>query len=68
MNPTVSQIREVQLLLATDLYDVPAIVRLTGVPLRDVFQIARSMTAPIDIAPDGTVIDGQHRLFAATQN
>jgi len=62
--PTVSQIREVKHLLVTDLFDVPAIARLTGVRLRDVFQIARSMTAPITVAPDGTILDGQHRLAA----
>ena len=63
--PTVSQIREVQRLLATELFEVPAIARLTGVRLRDVFQIARFVAlTPIDIAPDGTVIDGQHRLAA----
>ena len=63
--PTVSQIREIKLLLVTDLFDVPAITRLTDVPLRDVFRIA---AATIDVAPDGTVIDGQHRLRAATQS
>jgi len=66
--PTVSQIREVKLLLVTDLFGVPAIARLTGVRLRDVFQISRSMTAPITVAPDGTVLDGQHRLWATLQN
>ena len=66
--PTVSQIREVKLLLATDLFGVPTIARLTGVRLRDVFQIARSMTAPVTVASDGTVLDGQHRLMATIKN
>jgi len=62
--PTVSQIREVKHLLVTDLFDVPAIARLTGVPIRDVFKIA---AAPVTVAPDGTILDGQRRLWAALQ-
>ena len=66
--PTVSQIREVKHLLVTDLFGVPTIARMTGVRLRDVFRIARSMSAPVTVAPDGTILDGQHRLWATIQN
>ena len=80
--PTVSQIREVKHLLTTELFEVPTIVRLTGVSLRDVFRIAaapvtvapkvfpmfESFDPPISTDPDGTIVDGQHRLWAALQS
>lgn len=62
--PTVSQIREVKHLLETDLYDIPTIARLTGVPLRDVFRIAKSVPPPVVVGSDGTILDGMHRLLA----
>jgi len=65
--PTVSQIREVKHLFETDLYDVPTIAKLTGVRLRDVFRITR-LPEWVQVAPDGTILAGQHRLLAAYQN
>lgn len=41
--PTISQIREVRRLLRTNLYEIPAIVRMTDVSLRDVFRIGKSL-------------------------
>lgn len=65
--PTVSQIREVKRLHSTRLFGPATISRLTGVPLRDVFRIIRSMLPPIIVSPDGTILDGTHRLTAAAQ-
>ncbi len=58
--PAFSQIQHVKHLLEADLFCPATIARLTGVPFRDVFRIAKSMLSAILIAPDGT-----HRL--ATQ-
>ena len=66
--PTVSQIQHVQHFLTTDLFDIPTIARLTGVSLRDIFRIKKSMYPPIIVSPDGIILDGQHRLLAAKQH
>ncbi len=60
--PTVSQIQHVKQLLDTDLFGPATIARLTGVRLREVFWIAKSMLPAIIVAPDGTILDGTHRL------
>jgi len=65
--PTVSQIREVKHLHSTRLFGPATIAKLTGVRLRDVFRITR-LPEWIDVAPDGTILAGQHRLLAASQN
>lgn len=41
--PTREQILHVRRLIASKLFGPATIVRLTGIPLRDVFRIARSM-------------------------
>lgn len=46
--PTRTQIVEVRHLFRTGLYEVPAIARKSGVPLRDVFRIGNSLLADLD--------------------
>ncbi|HBT76999.1 MAG TPA: hypothetical protein DEB39_08755 [Planctomycetaceae bacterium] len=62
--PSFAQIQHVKQLLETGLFGPMIIVRLTGVPLRDVFRIAKSLLPSILVTPDGMVLDGQHRLAA----
>lgn len=46
--PTFTQIQEVKRLLNIGLYDVSIIARMTGVPLRDVFRIEKSVRKKTD--------------------
>ena len=64
--PTVSQIREVKHLHSTRLFGPATIAKLTGVRLRDVFRITR-LPEWVEVTPNGTILDGQHRLFALLQ-
>ena len=64
--PTVSQIREVKHLHSTRLFGPATIAKLTGVRLRDVFRITR-LPEWVRVAPDGTILAGQHRLLAMLQ-
>ncbi len=76
--PTVSQIREVKRLHSTCLFGPATIAKLTGVPLRDVFRIARPATPvtvkppqqypPVALDPNGKILGGTHRLDAARKN
>lgn len=76
--PTVSQIRHVKHLLGADLFGPATIARLTGVPLRDVFRIARPATPvdikpsrqypPVVLGPNGKILGGTHCFDAARKN
>ncbi len=65
--PSFAQIQHTKQLLETGLFGPTTIARLTDVQLKDVFRIAKSMLPAILVAPDGTVLDGQHRLAALLQ-
>jgi hypothetical protein len=65
--PSLAQIPHVQHLHSAGLFGLATIVRLTGTPLRDVFRITRLLDG-VEVAADGTVIDGQHRLWAALKS
>ncbi len=76
--PSLAQIQHVKHLLETDLFGPATVARLTGVPLRDVFRIARPAT-PVDIKPsrqyppvvldpNGKILGGVHRLVVARKH
>jgi len=51
---------------SAEIPDPATVARLTGLPLRDTSRIAL-LSKGIKVAPDGTVIAGQHRLLALIQ-
>ncbi len=76
--PSFAQIQHIKKLLETDLFDPVTIAKLTGVPLRDVFRIARPATPvdinpsrqspPVVLGPNGKILSGVHRLAVARKH
>ncbi len=66
--PSFAQIQHVKQLLETDLFGPATVAKLTGVSLRDVFRIAKSMLPAILVASDGAVLNGMHRLAAPARS
>ena len=76
--PSLAQIQHVKHLLETNLFGPATVARLSGVPLRDVFRIARPATPvdikpsrqypPVVLGPNGKILSGVHRLAVARKH